>query len=332
MRGDCPYYVATAYSIAYDHDLEISNQLGGPDSFTRGQVAIDVNGRIVPKHPIWMALASIPWFVVIGPQGGLWFNVAHLGLLLVLLWVLTRRIAEEPAASLAVALTGVFTFLPHYVWNFSPDVFTTTLIVAGLVLISNTRAGSISMFLAGVVFAIAVTARPTFAVMVVPVGLLLPSWRPKVLLPLALGFLLPTTAWMTLNTHLFGGPLTTAYDRILIVVDGEATLYSHRADFDYPIFKGARGQLLDSEKGLLWTSPITLLALFGFANLWRRHRAFAIYTLVSGLGLFVVFSAYQAWMMSHAGNRFLMPVVVLGCLPLASLVDWLLNRRRSRHP
>ena len=38
---------------------------------------------------------------------------------------------------MAAAATGCLTFLPHYVWNFSPDVFATVLVLAAVLACSE---------------------------------------------------------------------------------------------------------------------------------------------------------------------------------------------------
>ncbi len=59
LRGDCPYYYATAISLLRDRDLDLSNQL--PPSALSGNVALSKDGRIVPKHPILMPIVSAPF-------------------------------------------------------------------------------------------------------------------------------------------------------------------------------------------------------------------------------------------------------------------------------
>jgi hypothetical protein len=136
-------------------------------------------------------------------------------------------------------------------------------------------------------------------------------------------------ALFALNAHLFGSPLTTSYDRMAGIEADWIVVRSHRSDFDQPMLAGARAQIVDPTHGLLLTSPITLLSYAGILALGRRDAGWAIYLAASAGGLFLLFSTYLHWDSSHYGNRFLMPIVVLAALPLASLLDATVLRRRQ---
>jgi 4-amino-4-deoxy-L-arabinose transferase-like glycosyltransferase len=133
LRGDCAYYYVTALSIAQDGDLDLSNQLPGNVENHATQVSLAVDGRIVPKHPIVMPLVSLPLVALLGPPGALGFNVIQLTALLVILYCLGARWASSRIAATSVILTGIGSVMPHYVWNYSPDIFA-TLLLAGAIL------------------------------------------------------------------------------------------------------------------------------------------------------------------------------------------------------
>jgi len=329
LRGDCPYYLATAQSLWSDHDLDLSNQLPPPLSLHSGDVALDVHSRLVPKHPIWMPLVSMPLVVLLGAPGALVFNLMSLGLLLALLFELARRSAEPWPAMIAVSLTGALSFLPHYAYNYSPDVFLTVLLTAALVLLPHDRGQSSGRHLAaGLLIGMLLTARPSFVVALPALPLLAGRPLRRTLPWAALGTAGPVLVWMALNTHLFGGPLVTSYDRIAELTFQGMTLHSHRADFTLPLIDGLKGQLLDPDKGLLPTSAISLISLLGLPLLLRRSWRMGVYVTATSLGLLLLFSKYRLWPASHHGNRFLMPLVALAALPLACLVDDVVRRLR----
>lgn len=322
LRGDCQYYFYTAVSLWNDGDLDLSNQLPSPLSRHSGDVSLDLGGRLVPKHPIWFPLLALPFIVAFGPPGALAFNLCQLALLLYLTYHLAVRFARPPAASLAVILTGILSFLPHYVWNFSPDVFVTLLLVAGLVSLPSDRSPVlIRCFTAGLLFGFAVVSKYPLFLALPGVPLLVGRPFRRTLSAFAAGFVLPLVAWACLNVHLFGSPLVTPYDRIAVFQNDVTTVHSHRSDFDIPVWTGIRQQLFDRKLGLLFTTPVTLLALVGLPLLARRDRRAALYLGGTLLLIFLLFSKYQWWNASHRGNRFLMPIVVLATIPLAVLID-----------
>ncbi len=66
LRGDCQYYFYTAVSLLQDQDIDLANQLPPPPGRHSDDVALDQQGHLVPKHPIWMAIFSIPFIFVFG--------------------------------------------------------------------------------------------------------------------------------------------------------------------------------------------------------------------------------------------------------------------------
>lgn len=323
LRGDCPYYVAAARSIAEDGDLDLGNQLWQPWSVHNTFVALDVRGRFVPKHPLWMSVAVIPFLLVFGDHGALIFNLLQLLLLCGLMFALARRVAGPWASVVAVCLTAILSFLPHYAWNFSPDVFTAALLLGTLVVLPQDQAPHLGRHvLAGLLLGIATTAKPSFALAALALPLLLGKPLRRTMPAFVLGGLIPVALWMGLNQHLFGHPLVTPYDRIAHFTEEGIELHSNREDFAEPLWRGTRDQIIRPGKGLLPTSPVTVASFLLLPLLWFRERRWAVYTAVTSLGIFLFYSTYAQWVWSHWGNRFLMPVVVLGVLPLAVALDW----------
>lgn len=332
LRGDSPYYVATALSIAQDHDLDLSNQLWQPWSGHDTHVAQDSAGRWVPKHPLWMPVASLPLIVTAPFIGPLVFNLLQIVALVLLMFVLAQRVTRSPwAAAIASTLTAFLSFLPAYVVNYSPDIFTSVLFFGALVALPPDRSPSfVRHILAGALLGMAVTAKPSFA-LVLPL-LPLIAGRPlrRSLMAVVLGMAAPIVLWLGLNTHLFGAPLTTPYDRIVHFGPTGIELQSNRDDFNFDFLGGAIGQLTDSRRGLLRTSPVTVISFLFLPWWFFRNRPWAAYVGFSALGIFLFFSAYSLWPTSHWGNRFLMPVVALGVLPLAAALSrWLPERFRA---
>src|SRR5688572_12912905 len=74
LRGDCPYYYYTTLSLLRDGDLDLSNQIPGGLSRHFDQVSLAADGRVVPKHPIAMPLAAVPFVAALGRPGTLVLN------------------------------------------------------------------------------------------------------------------------------------------------------------------------------------------------------------------------------------------------------------------
>lgn len=321
LRGDCSYYVAAARSIAEDGDLDIRNQLRQPLWIHSTQVALDQEGRFVPKHPLWMSVAVIPFLLLFGNVGALIFNFVQLLILCFLLFVLARCIVSPWEAAGAVCLTTSLSYLPHYVWNFSPDIFLSVLYLMSIVSIHDTRKPW-RHILAGILLGLAMTAKPSYLLAGVALPLLSGLPLKKSLSFLAVGGVIPVMLWMGLNQHLFGAPLVSPYDRIAHFTERGVELHSNRQDFTEPLLKGVWGQFADPKKGLLQTSPITIFSFLFLPLLWRKEMRWALYTCITSCGIYLFYSKYALWRASHWGNRFLLPIVILGILPLATALEW----------
>jgi hypothetical protein len=230
-------------------------------------------------------------------------------------------------------LTYVASFLPHYLWNYSPDVCATALLAGGVLLVMAAERPW-TLVAAGVVLGTACTAKYPYVLLLPGAFLLLR--RPSIARAafLATGIALPLLALLAFNAHVYGSPFTTGYDRILTLDrQYQPLVYSQRGSFAPRFRQGAIGQLFDRQHGLVYTSAVTLIALLGFPVLFRRSPRLAIFLASGSLVLYGLFSTYDQWNASHYGNRFLMPLVALAVVPLAALLDqlaaWLWRRSAS---
>ena len=73
-----PYYRATLVSLLEDHHLDVQEQPDRRALCAFVDVARGRNGAFYPKHPILLAVAALPFYVVAGDAGLLAFNLAQL--------------------------------------------------------------------------------------------------------------------------------------------------------------------------------------------------------------------------------------------------------------
>ena len=325
LIGDCPYYASAAVSLWHDHDLDLRNQLRGGLAVHEKQVALGRGGQWYPKHPILMSIFAIPFYAAFGTAGFLIFNALMMALLVLILWAICRLYVSPGTATAAVALVAGGSFLRAYVYNFSPDVFSAVLVLAGVFLILKRRS-----FSGGLALGVSVLAKVTNLFVSLVVLSILCFRRPRTNVLAAGAGLLPGIAvWMLLNLSMFGSPATTGYDRTIVLQEGAITTVSHRGFFDLPLLEGIRGQLLDPRVGILSTSPLLLLALPGLIPLFRRHRWDGLLFLGISEFLFLLFSTYRWWATSHYGNRFLVVPVALAAVPMAFALDGFLRSIHS---
>ena len=328
LIGDCPYYASASVSLWEDQDLDLKNQLRGGLAIHQKQIALGRSGAWYPKHPILMSIAAAPFYALFGVGGFLLFNQIVWLSVGALLWAICRRHAPPAMSTLAVLLVMEGSFLRDYPYNFSPDLFSAAIVLAGIWLILQERE-----FTGGLALGISALAKVTNLFLAVLVATLLWLRRPRKRSAWACAGLLPGAGlWMMLNLAMFGGVATTGYDRTLVLAQGVPTVVSHKGFFDVPLAEGIMGQLLDPRVGLLTTSPLLLLALPGFVPLFKRSRWEGLLIVAICEFLFFLFSTYRWWSTSHYGNRFLMVPVALMALPMSLVLEhlaWVWHSRRG---
>lgn len=330
LRGDAWYYYLTAVSLLQDQDFDLANQLPGRLEAHSGEIALDRDGHFVPKHNIVLALVSLPLVALWGREGAVIFNLLQLLLCLHVLNLWIASYSSPGTAALATFLVGILSFAPHYVYNYSQDILATTFLLGAFICLDRRSELRSWLLLAGASFGIACVAKFPYLVVLPALMFVLPA-KPLRWFYFSVGFAAPVALLLGYNAAMFDHPLVTSYDRIAIFEGGAWQVATHRNDFSMAIFpRGLMGQLLDHKHGLLWTSPITVPSLAGLVYLvrirWRLGAALGAAIFL----LYGFFAAYRFWDTSHYGNRFLFPVIVLSGLPLALLLERIVQWWRGR--
>jgi hypothetical protein len=319
LPGDCSLYRAATASILRDFDLDLRDDPLWSQAVPDGSLALGKRGEWYPKHPLLLSLLAVPFYAAAGDPGLLLFNLVQLLALDALVFLAARRFTGDLLA-LAIALWFAFgSLLRPAAYNFSPDVLS-SLVVLGAVLVLLARRPAVSGFL----FGLAVVAKWTNLVFL-PIGAV---YALLVLgLPAAVRFAAasapPLAALGILNWHMFGSPLVTPYDRVL--APGGAIEPSHRTMFDAPFWPGLWQQIVDPHLGLVRSAPQVLVAVPGFAVLFGRARAEALFVFACFAAQLAVFAPYRMWSASTYGHRFAMTAIVLCAIPLAALADRVLR-------
>jgi hypothetical protein len=327
LIGDCLYYRATLVSLLEDRDLDIQNNLAAQRYPIAGNVSRGRRGEFYPKHPILLAVAALPFYVVAGDLGLLAFNLAQLSALVLVMWLGARRYAGDLTAFALMLWFAFGTMLRPAAYNFAPDVLSSLLVVAGIVATLYGRCVA-----AGLLLGLSLWAKWTNAVFLPVAAAALAvrrDWR--ALIRFGAGALPPVAGLLALNWHMFGSPLVTPYDRVLVVEKLRWVVEpSHRTFFTVPFWRGLWTQLTDRHMGLLAAAPPFVLALPGFHFLYRKARWDALLVGAACAAQLVLFAKYEQWNVGSYGPRFLLSVVALSALPAAATLAFVLQRARRR--
>jgi len=292
---------------------------------------------LVPKHPIIMSLASMPFYVLLGTPGLLLFNIFGCIILIVLIFKLNCLFHYRLTAFVVTILYATVTLFLEYTYNYSPDIFSTVLVTGGLYLILRER------FYAGAfILVLSIFAKLPNMLLVIIILLYagMRIWKKEaadendrhrlrskgiITVTTALSFLLALTPFLYTNTMLFGSPIVTGYQRTAMAdASGQMVLVDHTAKFNQPLLQGIYTSLFDPRNGVIPTNPVFVLALVGMARIGRmRPQDKALLILLICLIQFTLFAKYDEWFTSFISNRFLMTTIALSSIFTGNFLSYL---------
>jgi hypothetical protein len=320
---DGSFYAQTNRSIAQDFTLR--QEAFQPVSWYDGRlpwyqevddawsnVSVGADGEWYPKHSYLLPVFSTPFYVLFGLPGLLAFNGLAMILALFAGYRLASRFARPEAAAVAMfGLVGT-PLVPYLAYCYSHDVFYAALVTGGCACLAWKRP-----LAGGFLLGLAVYAKVTNLIIAVPMAVGL-TWRDwKSLGKAAAAGTVPLLVYAMANTVMYGGPLTTSYDRILTVHRGQPVVESLRDAFTTPLLTGLKRFFDRSQEGeVAQLALLPILAYAGAVPLLRRAPAVAIALLVSIAAFFFVFAKFQ-----FGGARFVMPWLAMAVLPLAAILE-----------
>jgi hypothetical protein len=337
LKGDCYYYRAVIVSILEDGDLLLENNVKEP---LNGQLALGKDG-LAPKHPILMSLVSLPFYVLFGNPGLLLFNIVNCMILAILIFKLNLFFHSRLIALIVTLLYATTTLFYDYAYNYSPDIFSTVLLLGGLYLVLKQR------FYPGLaLLGLSLFAKLPNAPLVALIGIyaLFQIWRRDpagegrpVGMPSPIGmtliagavFLAALLPLAYANYALFGSPWITGYQVTAVAgpTPGQAVSVNHTVKFGQPLVEGIANVLLDPINGVLPSNLVVLLAIVGLASIKTSPRRNELY-LIAALCLvqLLFFAKYDEWYTSHFSNRFMMSAIALSSVFAGFVLARLGNR------
>ncbi|MFN7131599.1 MAG: hypothetical protein ACK4N5_05915 [Myxococcales bacterium] len=291
----------------YDRDLGWNRNVDAAWS----NIALGRNGEWWPKHPILMPILATPFIWAFGPIGSLIFHFIFYALIGVFAFRIAARVASRPAALAAACAFVATPWVYDRAWGFNNDVFYSVLILAALDAALGGRG-----VLAGALLGIGVFAKATnvlYGPALLLVFVLRKDYRNGLRFIVAAA--IPAVLYLGLNWYMYGSPLRTGYDRILVRVNGQLSTHSHAKDFHWSNLRGGLQNVLFGSEGFLGRFPLLFPALAGLllllARRWREG-------LVLGwcIAVPIVFHAPYTWYRLE----FNLPQAAFAVAPLAALL------------
>jgi hypothetical protein len=310
IGGDEPHYALAAWSLAFDHDLDLAPDYARVAAGTSPGAGIAFRGRAlephllergghrVPSHPPGLPLLAAPFLLLASAAGlpGLPDSVLLLlSGLVSLAGLLASRAAlrawleDDGLATLAAGATCFATPLWFYGRTFFTEPYLWSFAAIAVWLLVRDRP-----LLAGLLLGLALVVKESAIVPAVPV--LLGAWlfrRGRALAWACVGPLLAAAAFVARNLLFYGSGPVAFFQPLRL------------GDFA----SGLAGSLFDPAHGLLPFAPLALLAAAGLAAargpVDRRLAALAALTLVPQV---LLVAAWNDWTGGSCfGPRLLLP-------------------------
>lgn len=274
-------------------------------------VARGRNGEHLPKHPILLPLLSTPLFWAFGLHGTLIFNVLMFGAIALGAFALARRYSSVHAAALAALALPLATGVRDHAYDYHVDVLMLALFACGMALMHARRG-----IWAGILIGATVVLRPTALLWVPSLAVMLAAERDWRTLRFALfGGAIPLALFAASNAWLYGMPWWSGYNRVIVVVDGEAQIADVSNAFSVPFEQGFE-TLWSGPYGVRHRLTFMAAALPGLLFLLRRKPGYVVAATLGVIASVLVFASYRWY-----GDRFLWPSCALLVPALAVTFD-----------
>lgn len=330
IQRDGRFYVNVNTTIVEDLSVDqgefaaswYEGNLGWNRSLDAGwsNVALGRNGEHLPKHPILLPILSTPLFWAFGLYGTLIFNVLMFGLIAAAAFVLARKHASMAAAAFAAIALPLATGIRDHAYDYHVDVLMLALFTGGFALCYARRG-----LWAGLLIGACVVLRPTSLLWVPSLALILAADRDwRTLKHALIGGAIPLVLFALSNTWLYGMPWWSGYNRVLVVVNGEAQIADVSDAFGVPFEQGLE-TLWNGPYGVEHRLPLMFAALPGLLFLLRKKPSYVVAAVIGTAASIVVFAPYRWY-----GDRFLWPSCALLVPALAVTFDQLARALRRR--
>lgn len=334
--GDEPYYLLMAHSLAYDFDVDLTNNYEAGDSTAfmprriRPQVGDPVgpNNELYSRHNMFLALVLAPAYRLFGVMGALaLMALMTAALAWVVLLLADVYFPEHPTASLwsasIFALSPPLLLYSYQVWAEVPAALLTTLAIYALFSLERQPSGDSNALPKLLVVAALILLLPLLKLrfLILSASLLglallrAPTRIRALLLRLGIGLLALTAVALLFNQTVFGHALKNHSWRSL------ASYFTAPSDYLGAPF----GLFFDSAFGLFLTSPVWLLLIPGLWLSARRRPRVVVDMLVVCLLYLVLLGPrtywYGGWSPPFRYGLVFLPLLSLLLIPVLSRRD-----------
>ncbi len=324
--GDEPAYLLTAHSIAYDRDLDISNNFANEDykRFHSRELKpqgtdIEVNGKLYSYHPVLYSALIAPFYFAGGRTGVTLFSALTASVLAALIYLVCLHITGSPRGSFAASVTAALSMpLIGFVNMISTEMISAVILCLAYLLLKKEKINTLLIsVLVSALFWMHIKNAPLCGSMAL---LYIFYMRKKPLQILIFGGLQAVFAagYFYLNYSRFGS-LLPSYSAGGGVMDR----------FTFENIRGILVYFLDRQQGLLFFSPVFLLSFAGAALLFKNSRAAAVEAAVIFVPYFILITSWDDWGTGNSAPRYFIQIMFLFAACMAALFASMRDKRLS---
>jgi hypothetical protein len=323
--GDEPHYLAATQSILKDFDLRVANNYANGDylDYFPGRLEPhflkrSTSGEIYSIHAPGVSVVVLPAFAIAGYPGAALMMILVAAITAAIAWRLSWRVSSSVPGAWAGVAT-VFATTPYFFHAFTiyPEILGGLCVMCGAWLLIELEERDVSsrvLIAAGAALALLPWLHSRFAILSATLGV-------AVVLRLAARAFAPINIARFLMIPAIAGAGWFAF--FWLIWGSASPTAPYGADTSTSssyILRGLIGLLVDQQFGLLATAPIYLMAIGGMLALARhRPRLAAELSLTVTLYAIAVATYAMWWAGSAAPARFLVAVLPLAALPIASV-------------
>jgi hypothetical protein len=339
ITGDSWWYEQILISILEDGDLNMENNIS-KEAHPSGQLAMSKDGYLAPKHSVFFPIATIPFYLVFGSIGVMYFNLFLVICINLLIFAINRVFFNKEVSLITTFLFATGTIIMNYSYNYLGEVFSTVLLAWGFLYVIRKN-----YYWAALVLGLSCFAKVSNVVWVSLMLLYIlwdfvknrTDWKVKEEVWRSVGayssiillFIIGLFPFFITNYLLYGGFITTGYHRVVFLdVDLNLILSNGASGFNQDLFSGLSNLLFHEKLGVLEANPIILVSLLGIFLIKKMTNIpVAMLALVIIIIQFLLFSKWDMWYATEFGNRFVMFSIVLLSLFTGNVINVLISRK-----
>ncbi|PCI98991.1 MAG: hypothetical protein COB15_04835 [Flavobacteriales bacterium] len=321
--GDSFAYEKIVVSIINDFDLNMANNFEERLHLSGG-FALSPEGVLVTKYSILFSITTVPFYLLFGAIGVMYYNLLLAIMLNVIIYAINRVFFNKSISLMTAFLFATGTIIMNYSYNYLGSLFSTVLIAAGVLYILRKKYYLAALILGFACFA-AVSNIPWIGIM-----FLFVFWDyfknkvdwahkksitegVKVSFSIIIIFCISLVPLLYSNLLLYGNAFVTGYHKTITFDENYNMItLDYSSGFNQELLSGLYNLLFHPTLGVVEANPVIIIACIGVIMIRKmKNQLWAVMLLTIIAGQFLFYAKWDMWYATEFGNRFVMFSIVI---------------------